>query len=321
MEITYLCPAVNNAVGGIKVIYKHSEMLTKCGISSSVYHPRNPDFMCTWFDHNTTIRRNRPLVTGEDFLVIPEMWALFFGDRCLKTNTDYAIFVQNGYLLELGVPPQQYERLKTIYENARVLMSISTDTTEAICAAYPKLDRSLIHRLLPHISQSFRPAKKEKIISYMPRKLPEHARKMSFFLSEYMRDGWKLVPINNMTESETAEVLGRSSIFLSFCDQEGCPLPPLEAALSGALVIGYTGQGAKEYFCEPNFWPIENGNFIAFVHAVEQSMRNIENGLLDKESFRNGISSLRSRYGQETELNHLLQFARATQRLESNSLR
>jgi hypothetical protein len=118
-----------------------------------------------------------------------------------------------------------------------------------------------------------------------------------------------------MTELETANVLGKSSIFLSFSDQEGFALPPLEAAFSGAMVVGYTGQAAKEYFREPNFWPIENGNFIAFVQAVRKSMKDVENGLLDTEHFRAGIAALRDRYGEQNELAHLHLFVEEVRNL------
>ena len=157
MEITYLCPVETKPVGGIKVIYKHSEILKKMGVLSSVYHPKNPDFVCSWFDHQATTRGARPLVTGKDFVVIPEVWALGMGDRCLKTNTDYAVFVQGGYLLESGVPPQQYDRLKEIYEGAKpkamaaataaattTTTATATTTTMATTAAVEALSVSVM---------------------------------------------------------------------------------------------------------------------------------------------------------------------------------
>ena len=38
MEIVYLSLAINIPFGGIKVIYRHSEMLNGAGFSSSVFH-------------------------------------------------------------------------------------------------------------------------------------------------------------------------------------------------------------------------------------------------------------------------------------------
>ena len=50
-----------------------------------------------------------------------------------------------------------------------------------------------------------------------------------------------------------------SEIFLSFSNLEGIGIPPVEAALSGNKVIGYTGGGGIEYWKEPIFTKIENG--------------------------------------------------------------
>lgn len=43
---------------------------------------------------------------------------------------------------------------------------------------------------------------------------------------------------------------------------------PLEAAFCGNAVVGYTGQGAREYFEQPIFKTIESGNIRAFVMAM-----------------------------------------------------
>ena len=42
--------------------------------------------------------------------------------------------------------------------------------------------------------------------------------------------------------------LSKSKIFLSFSNLEGIGIPPIEAALAGNKVIGYTGGGGIEYW-------------------------------------------------------------------------
>ncbi len=56
MEIVYLSPAIKIPIGGIKVIYRHSEMLNDAGFSNSVFHSENPKFVCDWFTHQARIR-------------------------------------------------------------------------------------------------------------------------------------------------------------------------------------------------------------------------------------------------------------------------
>jgi hypothetical protein len=181
MEITFICPAMSKPTGGVKVIYKFAELLSANGVNASVLHPGDSSFACTWFEHEAPLRRGRPLKAPDDFAVVPEVWALAYGEKFRKVNIAYAIFVQNGYVISWGVNAIDNARLRSAYETARVVMSISEDTTQMILTAFPDLDRTKIVRLYPHIGSQFRGAKKSKRIAYMPRKLPEHSQKLSFF--------------------------------------------------------------------------------------------------------------------------------------------
>jgi len=149
MEITYLCPAVNTPTGGIKVIYRHSEMLVNQGIKSSVFHVGNDNFVVDWFVHNAVTRKARPLIPGHDFVVIPEIWAVPFAEKFDQMRIDYAIFVQNGYLINQGVEPRNLHLLKRAYESAQLIMSISEDTTEMISLAYPQLNPQKLSGYFP----------------------------------------------------------------------------------------------------------------------------------------------------------------------------
>ena len=66
-----------------------------------------------------------------------------------------------------------------------------------------------------------------------------------------------------MSEKEVFKNLTKSKIFLSFSELEGLPLPPIEAALAGNQVIGYTGAveeniGKKSIFTEIKTGEIKN---------------------------------------------------------------
>lgn len=307
LEITYLCPATNKPIGGIKVIYKHSELLNSLGIKSSVYHPEKSNFSCSWFDHSAVIRSNRPFRKGSDLVVIPEIWAVQYAEHYFRNNIPYAIFVQNGYILG-SVTERDISRQKQAYMNASVVLTISDDTTEAVLLAYPALDRSKICRVLPHLEDRFSPGHKTKTIAYMPRKMREHANKVCFYLRQYLPAGWKLVPIERLPESAVVKILAQASIFLSFSDQEGFGLPPLEAALSGALVVGYTGQGGNEYFSEPNFLAVEQGNFRQYVLKILESVKKIDSDFLNSAPFVDGVNKLKSKYSDTCERDSLARF-------------
>jgi len=325
MRIIYLCPNTNLPTGGVRVIYRHSEMLAQNGFESAVFHPYDPEFSCTWFEHNANLCKSALYDKSSDLIVIPEAWAEKFGQQCIDSGLHFAIFVQNGYYIHPHADSTDFTggHLRDIYAAADFILSISDDSTAAIRLAYPQVSKGKILRLIPNVDEAFTAeidwSRKEKIITYMPRKLSDHASLVRFYLSPHLPEDWSIVPIQNVSGTELVSLLARSSIFLSFCDKEGCPMPPLEAAFSGNLVVGYTGQGAKEYFFKPLFRPIANGDFKHFVEEVILTIAAVSEDISSFASFRNQLTSLRSFYFKENELDYLLQFANKAQNLMSSN--
>jgi hypothetical protein len=333
MRTVYFCPTSVQASGGIKVIYRHAELLADNGVACSVFHPESPEFRSPWFSHHVDFFKPRHstlfhsnfgraakccaadrLDPLKDFAVIPDVWAGALGKQCIDLGQKYAIFVQGGYLLMNGRWPHSIENLKSTYEHATCILSISEDTTRMIRLAYPDLDPEKIIQVLPDLGDVFfahaaSTTKRSRTLTYMNRRLPEHSDKVLFFLRPYLPADWNIVLIDNMTESQVATVLSDSAIFMSFCDQEGFALPPLEAALCGNAVVGYTGQAAKEYFQTPVFQAIENGNIHDFVTRVMQTIHAVDSGLLQSPEFLGLVQSLQNKYARAQQLKHLLKFA------------
>ncbi len=327
MEIVYLSPAVNIPIGGIKVIYRHSEMLNRAGIASSVFHPEDAAFSCNWFEHNATIRSGKRKLFRKkhemyektrfdpktDFIVIPEVWANQIGSQCIQRNLRYGIFVQNGYMIHQG-GKKNIALLNTVYEKADLILSISEDTTEILKLSFPSLNQNKICRVIPNIPDEFkgqRPPKK-KIITYMPRKLARHAEMIHFFLEQALPQDWKLIAIDNKSEKEVVALLKESSIFLSFCEAEGFALPPIEAAMAGNLVVGYTGEAAKEYFKLPTFNEVYCGDLVDFVCKVKNTLSHLQHILVSQE-YQLQLLNLYEQYSAETEYRLLLQFGNRAQ--------
>ena len=76
-----------------------------------------------------------------------------------------------------------------------------------------------------------------------------------------------------MNEKIIFKHLKNSKIFLSFSNLEGFGLPPLEAAVMGNIVIGYTGQAGKEYWNIPIFKKIEQGDILSFVEVIKATIK------------------------------------------------
>jgi hypothetical protein len=141
----------------------------------------------------------------------------------------------------------------------------------------------------------------------MPRKLADHSSKVLFFLKNHLPDHWRVVPIDGLNEDGVAELLQRSKIFMSFSHFEGCPLPPLEAALSGNQVIGYTGQGAKEYWVPEIFQEVESGDVVSFAQRVLDKVQWLD--AIDQfPIFTAAIEGLAKTYGEAQELRDMRTF-------------
>ena len=105
---------------------------------------------------------------------------------------------------------------------------------------------------------------KKNLITFMPRKLSDHFHILSLFLFKKLPKKWRMESLNNLDEKKLFSKLAKSKIFLSFSYTEGFGMPPLEAAIAGNKVIGYTGGGGKEYWNKPIFEEIQSGDIKNF---------------------------------------------------------
>ena len=293
MQLIWLCPPVKKAVGGIKVIYRQAElvhqMVSPFGHRSVVMHPNTIWFRAKWFESTVAVERRffswrwagKPSLSRidgcfdpqTDMVIVPELWARKYGDQLAKMNVRYAIYVQGGYLINKGDP----EVLDAAYAGAHCILTISDDTSRCVSMAFPDAYGRILRVHCSVDAQRFIPqSNKENLITFMPRKLADHSSKVLFFLRNHLPAHWRIQPIDGLKEAGVADLLQRSKIFLSFSLFEGFGLPPLEAALSGNQVIGYTGQGAKEYWVPEIFQSVEPGNVVAFAQSILKKIEQLD---------------------------------------------
>jgi len=171
-NIIYFCPNAQEPVGGIKVILRHSELINKIdynNIRSSIVFPNDLNFNINWFKHAANIKRDMTFNEKTDLIILPEIWAYRFGTELLKLNIKYGIFVQGGYLIFNGADLGDLPKLKTVYKNANIILSISDDTTRGLELAF-KLKAVEIFKAQYSIDSGvfFPSTKKENLITYMP---------------------------------------------------------------------------------------------------------------------------------------------------------
>ena len=100
----------------------------------------------------------------------------------------------------------------------------------------------------------------------------------------------------------------KSKIFLSFSELEGLGLPPIEAALAGNKVIGYTGQGGKEYWESPVFEEIDCGDILGFVQSILSNVKSWDENKIDQLAFLEVRKSLNIKYNKKIERLNLKKF-------------
>jgi hypothetical protein len=277
-SVYYVAPDNNTrAIGGIRVIYRHVDVLTDLGFRAAVMHER-PGFRCTWFENKTPIAYGRDVTLhADDLLVVPEWYGPVLHQ--LPPGVRVVVFNQRAYDTFEHVPLQTASKgapyLTT--PNVIALLTVSLDNAELLNFAFASLP---VHVARNVIDESvFHPgtAAKSRRISFVPNRRPEQ-REFLFHLlhARGVLDGWSVTPIQAMSESEVATVLRDSAIFLSFSDREGFGLPPAEAMASGCLVVGFDGQAGREFFDPSYSVPIADGDVRGFASAIEQACADFD---------------------------------------------
>jgi len=279
--IYYWCPDYSSAVGGVKVMYRHVDILNRNGFNACILH-RKKGFRCTWFENSTRvsyIKKTRPV--SSDFLVIPEVYGSLYANpnerpkasrlffELFNTPAKKVIFNQNTYNTFSG---HDFEGDRPhIYTDKDVLaaMVVSDDNRGYLEHAFDGIRIYRMHNTINHDMFSFRSEKRPQIC-FMPRKNADHALQVINILrNRGTFDDFGIIPIEGRSEIETASIMKESLIFLSFGYPEGFSLPPAEAMACGCIVIGYHGMGGREYFKEEYCYTVEMGDIVSFARTVE----------------------------------------------------
>lgn len=264
------CPDFSPPSGGIRQIYRLvDDLRLTLGIDARVLHQRSP-FRCTWFEHATPISYEEDTeISPNDLIIYPEtvttaIATLYPGVSKIILNQSacYAFtFPENRHQVPDFIVPLPFEFLG--------FLCVSAYNLALTAHAFPGKRAA---RLRPVINQDRFHARdlKRPQIAYMPRRNAEESRYVLGALAQRgALTGFTVVPLDNLSEIETARVLRESSIFLSFGSLEGFGLPPAEAMACGCMTIGYHGMGGQEFFLPSHSWPIEAGHLLEYVQTVE----------------------------------------------------
>lgn len=265
----YLAPCETAPSGGVRVIYRHVDLLNELGIPAAVLHDQT-GFRSNWFENSTRIVATDEVeLHPDDILVVPEFYGA--GLHGAPRGVRVIVFNQGAYHTfdhvdrQATAPGAPYAGVPDLIG----ILTVSDDSERLLGYAFPDLpilrarpvvDGDLFHpgpepggRRLA-FTQSRRPAEREQLLHLL------RARGID----------WELAPIAGRSEAEVAGILRASSIFLSFSDRDGFGLPPAEAMASGCFVIGFTGGGGEEFFDPAYCAPVTT--ILEFAEAIERSV-------------------------------------------------
>lgn len=269
-RLLYLCPDIPQPTGGVRVIYRHVDLLNAAGGEALVVH-QQPGFRCSWFEHDTRVTDQGSLRgdRDRDVLVIPEILA-HSGVR-IAAGVPKVIFNQNAYYTFNNVPAEtSAAEMPYVHPDVRATLVVSDDSLRYLRHAFPS---ATVRRIRVGVDcELFRPnADKGWRIGYMPRKNPFDSRQVLALLRlRGALEGIEVVALDDLPLSEVARALSQTLVFLSFGHPEGFGLPAAEAMAAGCLTVGYHGMGGSEFLAEPFGFPIAHGDIVGFAMTVER---------------------------------------------------
>jgi hypothetical protein len=293
-----MAPDLNTPSGGIKVIYRFVEHLCALGYDARVWHG-TPGFTYASWGSTAPVDSGLHLDFGPgDILVMPETggskWSFLSQGNpvvMLCQGMDF-VFANSDFLTD---EPGAYPGWPHATAALAVSDAIHTFLQRACDPGFP------IRRVPVQVEDWFQPAEKERRIALMPRRRYEDVLGAVQLVRRSGRLGdWKIVLIDGMTQQQVADELSRAAIFLFGAEREGLGLPGAEAMASGCYVVGFTGDGAKEYMLPEHASVIADSDMVGMCDRTLEAMEWFEHHreLFDSRA-EQGRAWVRSRHSAD----------------------
>lgn len=285
-RIVYLSWPAQEIAGGIKIAFRHVEILRELGFDAII--ATKDGEKPTWFETSLEVHRIEEVRQDDDILVFPENHSKLLEQFTAWNNPKVVLF--QGLLLGLrGLAGRK------CYSDFGVthLLCAGHQAAEYCRIRFPKLSTTIVPIIVD--MNVFRPNSQKRLqIAYIPRKRPAEA---AFIIDLFRaiestdsRVGW--VEISRANEKDIAQVLATSALFLSLPRLETCGMTTLEAMASGCLCVGFTGGGGRDFTSARNGLWVEEDDCIRCAHELVRAVE-IVRGQTDlyRELVHSGMES------------------------------
>ncbi len=266
--ILVLTPDYVRPSGGITVMYDIVDSLVASGREAAVWHG-SAGVGCHQLRPSTpaVFGLRRTLALG-DILLVPESGGP--KHRALTGSARVVMLNQGHHFTFAGA--DFGEALPGAYpgwDNA-VAALVTSEAIRALVDLATPADFP-IHRIPIMVdAQLFAPAPKERRIALMPQRRRQDMIALDHLLrrSARMPSGWVIDVIEDRPRTEVATALSRAAIFVSGAERDGFGLGGAEAFAAGCHVVGFAGDGGREYLTADVATVIRDADLVGLTEAV-----------------------------------------------------
>ena len=233
-------------------------------------------FRLAWFENNTRVI-GQPVFfkiyrEKADYVVLPED----LGVKILSLPGKKIIFNQNIYYGFDALGPNKVNDWPYLDKSVKFIMTVSLQNQRYLQFAFPNARIRRIYYGVDSEKFTYKPInQKKKIITLLAAKAPLDSHFLYQVLSARAGQGlnrlrsyqWCFSGRNS--EGQTAKILGETLIFVFPSTCEGFGLMPLEAMLSGAIVVAYKGGAYCEYLSRSNSFLVDSSDKLALIKIAE----------------------------------------------------
>ena len=246
------------------------DALVGAGFDAYVWHA-HPSTEMSWFSHQTPVLKTPTLNLQKlDILVVPEMLGPSYSQTAHRANV--VILNQNHFHVFRGAGlrgdwPGKYPGWPNAVAVITTSKAIRNFVDFLVADEIPVFDVPLWID-----GEVFTPREQEARIVVLTRRRHTDLETIVQLLRRSPRlRGWEVLPVDGLAQNELAQLLGTARVFISLSDREGLGLPPAEAMASGCYVVGFTGDGGREFMLPEFCSPVDDPNLIQVVKEVERA--------------------------------------------------
>jgi hypothetical protein len=303
-RIVYLSWPAAEISGGIKVTFRHVELLRAAGFDAVV---ATPDGAAPgWFRSAVPVEKFDQLRT-DDVVVLPEnnhAWLEAFASRPNRK----LVFCQSWSLVYRGLGNY------ASFSDAGVqhILCPSHTVMQFCRERFPGMQLAYTPVLIDEQVFKPAPAKKLQVMAVPFKRMVEFGALHDLFAAKYPQ--WKQVPwafAKEAGEAEVARSMGESAVFLSLARLEALGMTGLEAMASDCIVTGFCGLpgGTDSATLRSGFWAREDDMFDA-ARQLERAIAVAAEGGAVRDSMLAAGRETAARYRRAQVTDHLVAFWR-----------